>query len=117
MEHRWDKRSDVFINVLLYHHNRPVARARARDAGSAGMFVEANSVFYAINTVLEVEFVAEPTPLSKRLSSYRLPVMVVHNSKAGMGLMFRKSASEALQAWQQVIQQSSVCNYKKSVSV
>lgn len=100
MEHRWNKRLPIAINVLLYHNSIPVVRCKTRDIGASGLFVETGPVTYARNTILEVEFVVESHQDRQR---YRLLSMVVQRAKDGMGLEFSKIESDVFQALQQKI--------------
>ena len=81
MEHRCSKRFSQSEKILIHHNALPVAFCKMRNISVGGMFIETGPLTYRKNTPLEVEFV-----LNDRW--FRLPVMVVNQTKEGMGLMF-----------------------------
>ncbi len=106
MEHRNGKRLPFNIEVSLYQGDSPVVSCKTCNAGVSGMFIETGHQSYKKNTMLEVEFVVELSRRFRRFRRYRLPTMVAHSSKCGIGLMFLKSESEVAQAWQKLLQRN-----------
>lgn len=106
MEHRWSKRYPTEVDVQLYQHGHQIAVCKARDIGIEGMFLDTGPLFYRANTLLDVEFRVEPSCRHNGQSSYRIPVIVIHNANHGIGLMMLKAEAEARYAWQQLMTQA-----------
>lgn len=103
MEQRWSKRYPAEVDVTLYQYGLAVACCTARDVGIEGMFVAAGPLRYGTNTQLDVEFEVQWNRRFNRNKRFRLPVIVVHNAKGGLGLMIMKAETEARYAWQQMM--------------
>ena len=56
MEHRWRKRLQKTIKVMLYHNRVPVISCKTRDIGIEGIFVESGPLEFRNYTCLEIEF-------------------------------------------------------------
>ncbi len=100
MEHRWNKRYPVVSDVTLFHHTHPATHAKTLNVGPVGMFIPAGHIVYRRNTMLDVEFTVTSSWSQRAPRCFRLPAIVIHNSDNGMGLMFRESTTDALEAWQ-----------------
>lgn len=103
MEHRWSNRYPLDVDVGLYQHGQRIAVCKIRDIGIEGMFLETGPLFYRVNTLLDVEFEIDVSRRYRTPRVYRLPVMVVHNTKWGVGVMILKAESEARYAWQSLM--------------
>ena len=100
MEHRWDKRLQIAIEVALFHHKIPVAICKTRDIGIEGLFAECGSLVLRNNTLLEVEFEVVSNYSRQR---YRLIAITVHICDEGVGLFIRNSESEAAEIWREMV--------------
>jgi len=104
MEHRWSDRRSSSLEVLLFRNNIPVVTCKTRNISIYGVFVITGPVRYERNSVLEVEFVLSTKGRKKR---YRIPAYVIHQSKEGLGLMFRDENPETTNFIKNVIQEVS----------
>ncbi|MDT8384124.1 MAG: PilZ domain-containing protein [Gammaproteobacteria bacterium] len=103
MEHRWSDRISSVLEVSLFHNNIPVVACKTANISAHGMFVRTGPVAYARNSVLEVEFSPDKSSAGeddagrkRRAKKYRIPAYVIHQSKEGLGLMFRDDDSDAV---------------------
>ena len=103
MENRYSRRVPLQMDVLLFHNNIPVIHCKTNNIGTDGMFINTGSLNYPTDTILKIEFSAE----SKQGSEYfSLPVMVVHQSKSGLGLMLPGGESVPMQEWRKLVKQA-----------
>jgi len=100
LEHRWNKRYPVTTDVTIHHHAHPLVHGKTHDIGPTGLFIEGVPVVYRRNTMLDIEFLAQDSHHQRPPQRHRLPAIVIHSSDEGMGLMFRETTAEALEAWQ-----------------
>ncbi|MEE9421648.1 MAG: PilZ domain-containing protein [Gammaproteobacteria bacterium] len=82
MEHRCSIRKQIAIRVLFYKHGLPVQSGQSRDLGLGGVFIETDPYRWHKNECIDVEFI------STCGAKLRLPALVVHQRKQGVGLMF-----------------------------
>ena len=87
MEHRWNRRVDTDMEVLVYHETVPVARACAENISLDGMFIRSQPLHFPNKTSLEVEVELTRHGQAQR---YRIPALVVHSEAGGAGLMFQR---------------------------
>ena len=106
MEHRWSKRFNVNVDLLLYHRGNSAIKCKTLDAGSAGILIESTPQSIQKNTFLEVEFEEGTNLRYKKNRSHRIRALVIHSSKKGVGLMFLKAEPETLLVWRQVIRKA-----------
>jgi len=85
MEHRHGKRKLIDMETLLYRHGLPVAWGRTVNIGPGGAFVRFRNSRMINDYTLEVEFTATGDGCQQK---YRTEAVVVHRSKAGIGIMF-----------------------------
>ncbi len=85
MEHRWSLRKPVNVNVSLRRQGSDFRRFKARDISMEGVFVESGPDSWPEDTFLELEI---PLFENSKPTRHRVPVVVVHRSHNGMGLMF-----------------------------
>lgn len=83
MEHRCSVRKPLEFQLLLYKHGLPVQSGVCRNLGLGGLFIESGDREWRKNEYLEVEILGH-----NGLPSMRLPVVVVHHTGSGAGLMF-----------------------------
>lgn len=123
MEHRWSDRISSSLEVSLFHNNIPVVACKTANISAHGMFVRTGPVAYARNSVLEVEF--SPGEYSanegdagrkRRPKKYRIPAYVIHQSKDGLGLMFRDDDSDAVDVMNMVMRGISGAGVNQSIS-
>jgi len=89
MEHRCSVRKPIEFQLLLYKDGLPVQIGICRNLGLGGLFIETGSYEWRRNEYLEVEInVCNGKP------AMRLPVVAVHHSERGAGLMFDAISSE-----------------------
>ena len=81
MEHRYQKRTPLCLDVMVLVGDSLKLRARSRDISTEGMFIELLGQCVPINTAVDIE------------SSYLgcLPGLVVHAEGRGIGVMFRST--------------------------
>ena len=101
MEHRWRKRLQKTIKVMLYHNRVPVISCKTRDIGIEGIFVESGPLEFRNYTCLEIEFEGA-SKYGRRW--YRLSVAVAHFSNDGLGLLILDNEPKAFEAWRHVVQ-------------
>jgi hypothetical protein len=83
VEHRWGRRINTAIDVLLFRGQRYAAQGKVFNAGFYGIFVATDQIF-PTNTYLEVRFTLVGDSYN---SDYRIPGIVVHTANNGIGLM------------------------------
>jgi hypothetical protein len=91
MEHRLGRRVPVRIPVGLRLSNRAQTTGTALDLGRGGMFVRTAAEAPA-NCCLDVLM---RLPETEGEAVVRVPAMVIHRSKTGLGLMFRELDSRS----------------------
>jgi len=106
MEHRWSKRFNVNVDVLLYHRGGRPIKCKTYNAGTAGIFIKSVLETLTKNSFLEVEFEEGANLRYKKNRSHRIRALVIHSSKQGVGLMFLKPEPETLLAWRQVMRRA-----------
>lgn len=84
MEHRWNERKSLALDVQIYHQGVPVARCRTRDLSLDGMQLCVGPLGFYKNTPLDLEFTADD---SGRRTTHRVGACVVHCTRNRMGLM------------------------------
>lgn len=85
MEHRWSVRKPVIVEVALRRQGSRFKRFKTRDLSMEGIFVESGPDSWPQDTFLELEL---PLYENGKQICHRVPVVVVHSSPEGMGLMF-----------------------------
>lgn len=78
LEHRWGKRRQVSLDVVVRGRNGLNLHGRARDVSTEGMFIQLAAQAISTSTVVEIE-------LSPHDS---LHSWVVHAGNEGIGVMF-----------------------------
>ena len=89
MEHRCSVRKPIEFQLLLYKHSLPVQLGICRNLGLGGLFIETGGYDWRKNECMEAEIMAY-----KGKPAMRLPVMAVHHSERGAGLVFDAVSSE-----------------------
>lgn len=107
MEKRYSKRLPVSMNVLLYDKHIPVAYCKTHDIGVDGLFLESESLAYAEDTILKIEFQIDSDTGTE---SHSLSAMVVRSSNTGLGLMLPGGDSKAMKAWRRKVRQAVIQN-------
>ena len=85
MEHRWNSRKPVGVDVVLHYDGLGLIRGKTRNISYGGMYVETNAVNLAKNAVVSVHL---PEPDDNENSLQTVRAMVVHTGQDGFGLMF-----------------------------
>lgn len=85
MEHRLSERRPITLDVLIFHQGLPIGRGRTRNIGREGMFIETKKKDFPEGTVLDMELDIDTDKGEQRI---RLPALVIHRNREGMGLMF-----------------------------
>jgi len=84
-ERRWSPRRAWELPVRIYAQQVAVADGATHDLGLEGMFIATQWQDFVKHMPLEIEF----TPLADRdASRFRLPVVAIHHSSHGVGVMF-----------------------------
>ena len=81
MEHRWSPRKMISANTVISLRNLPILAGKCLNLSRGGMFVSTGKVYLPTNCNVDVE-------LEYQQHHLRLPAVVVHHSRWGMGLMF-----------------------------
>ena len=91
IEHRYRARRASDIEVQIQYRNRRFRSARGRNLSAQGMYLEVSNLTLPTGTpvVLEVRDTDR---------EWRIPAIVVHQNNAGIGVMFRDSHPELLDA-------------------
>lgn len=84
MEHRYSKRVDAQLNVLLYRDGVPVAVGKTRNISANGVFVETIYQQQHGNRSMDIEFQPGEDPGTDK---YYVKGMIVHRELDGVGLM------------------------------
>ena len=90
MEHRYNRRVPIKINVLVYKKGLPVAIGQTRNLAMTGMFLEMSPGAFTKHSMIEIEFTGAEKP--------RIPAFVVNCAADGYGLEFDISIKEVQQA-------------------
>jgi len=109
MEHRISIRYDVRLTVGIYHRGAWVETCQTKDISSGGMFLHTRPGPIKRNSLIEVTF---DKPGIAGVKCYRLPSLVVHGAKGGIGVMFRSQNTDAHAALKQlIVAESESCSY------
>ncbi|TCK17988.1 PilZ domain-containing protein [Thiogranum longum] len=84
MEHRYSKRVDAQLNVLLYSNGVPVAVGKTRNISASGVFVETIYQQQHGNRSMDIEFLPGN---GAGTDKYYVKGMIVHSEPDGVGLM------------------------------
>lgn len=90
MEHRWSVRKPVYVEITLRRQGMPAKRYKTRNISLEGVFVESGTDAWPEETFLELElplYDNQQFGIDKE-QRHRIPVVVVHRTSGGMGLMF-----------------------------
>ncbi len=91
MENRWGARTKIFREVYVYHLHQLVIRCISGNISPAGIFIKSGASLYTKNTRLNVHFTLEGVH-GARL--FRIPAVVTHAARDGLGLMFMHDHAE-----------------------
>ncbi len=80
MEHRWSKRQNITLPVLVFEHKLPVATGYCTNVSASGIYLCTGHTKWNVNSILEIE-------LHDEFGHVRLPGMIVHRSPKGFGMM------------------------------
>lgn len=106
MEHRYNSRTPISLDVLLYYQGLPVTIGKARDIGLGGMSVDASrAAALPKNAAVEVELLHQDA--GKRA---RLPAYVVHKSGDGIGLLFSRVNQRTINTIRELAAEKSAAN-------
>ena len=91
IDHRYRTRRASDIEVQIQYRNRRFRSARGRNLSDQGMYLEVSNLTLPTGTlvVLEVRDMGR---------EWRIPAIVVHQDKHGIGVMFRDTHPEFPQA-------------------
>ncbi len=78
MEHRWNRRSRLSLDVVIHGRDGFTLHGSTRDISPGGMFIQLAQPATGISRVVDIE-------ISRRI---RLPCWLVHAGKEGVGVMF-----------------------------
>ena len=87
MEHRWNVRMSIRLDVEIYCRGQvhDFAIGRTRDLSGSGVYVEVDSATIPANTYVDVRFVLQDDMKGR---SFQVPAIVTHTNTGGVGLMF-----------------------------
>jgi|GEM_PF-1147281 len=98
MEHRWNIRLPVRLDVGLKIPQVGLLRGRTSDIGPGGMFIITGPIALQANTPVEALLTLRETNANQ---SYRIPCVVIRATTEGVGVMFtefNRSTARALKA-------------------
>ena len=88
MERGFNRRAELFLDVVLFDKGLPIAVGKAQDISLLGMFVTGPVPDLRKHQLIEVRFKTES---GQEGTWCRLPAMVVQTSREGLGLIFDTS--------------------------
>jgi len=103
MEHRWNARRPLRVDVALYRPGEQVVLCRSRDLSLEGMRLEvdANALELHVGMAVEVVISLRGGASERPPKLFRTSAVVMHRDEAGIGLMlttFEPALLCALQA-------------------
>lgn len=92
IEHRFNQRLPLNMDVVIFRNHIPIAVGKIRDISSNGMGIESEIGNLKRFCLLEVEVSVNQSP---KLAYHRISGVVVHHGSNGFGLLFKDlSASD-----------------------
>ncbi len=91
MEHRWDVRRTVFLDVAVYREEKLVTRCFSGDLSRGGLFLETDELSLDKNSPVELDVLLN---LGQGAVGFHFHASVVHCSRGGLGFMFRKTQAQ-----------------------
>ena len=91
IEHRHRTRRASDIEVQILYRNRRFRSARGRNLSDQGMYLEVSNLTLPTGTLVVLE-------VRNMDREWRIPAIVVHQDKTGIGVMFRDTHPELPQA-------------------
>ena len=91
IEHRYRTRRASDIEVQIQYRNRRFRSARGRNLSDQGMYLEVSNLTLPTGTLVVLE-------VRDMDREWRIPAIVVHQDKTGIGVMFRDTHPELPQA-------------------
>ncbi len=98
LEHRWGKRRQVSLDVVVRGHNGLTLHGKVRDVSSEGMFIQLASQAVPANMIVEIEL----SPHSSLRS------WVAHVGDEGIGVMFLSAGGSEKELLEQLLSEKSV---------
>lgn len=86
MEHRWNPRNPIEVDVVIYHQQLGKMRGTGRNICLEGMFVEMDARKLHRNAFVDLVVALR---IGSQSILYRLRALVVHLTEMGAGFMFR----------------------------
>lgn len=102
LEHRWKKRIEVSLDVVVRGRDGLMLRGRTRDISADGMFIRLATHAVATTTVVEIEL--------SRCGC--LHGWVVHAGKEGIGVIFHSLGDKKQRLLRQLLAESTVTQRK-----
>ena len=84
---RWSKRNTYIAGISVCGNDGAIKKCRARNISFEGMLVKPAIENVQKGSLLEIIL---PLQSTGRMTRHHTPVMVVHTSEKGMGLMFTR---------------------------
>ena len=85
MEHRFNLRKPIRLDVLISHQGLGLVSAQSLNVSMGGMFIDTGRVRLPSNAVIKLSFTFEPECNN---NVYDISAIVVHSSDHGVGVMF-----------------------------
>ncbi|HEB93958.1 MAG TPA: PilZ domain-containing protein [Gammaproteobacteria bacterium] len=93
LEHRWEKRRQVSLDVVVRNRNGLTVHGRIRDISSEGMFIQLSAQAISTSSVVEIEFSPHGC----------LHSWVVHSGDKGIGVMFLSAGDSEQKLLEQLL--------------
>lgn len=90
---RWSKRNTYIAGISVCGNDGAIKKCRARNISLEGMLVKPTIENVEKGSLLEIIL---PFQAEGKMMRHHTPVMVVHTSEQGMGLMFTRYDHELL---------------------
>ena len=91
MEHRWDVRRTVFLDVSVYRDNELLTHCSSGDVSRGGLFLDNAELQLPVNAPVELEVLMN---LEQGSVGFHFQANVIHCSRGGTGLMFRRTRAQ-----------------------
>ena len=85
MEHRYETRKPLAVNVVIQDHDQTPILGQTRNISIGGMFVDTNQTKLPVNTFVNVSLFPM---VDKQQKSFCASAFVIHSQDSGAGLMF-----------------------------
>jgi hypothetical protein len=108
-DHRWSSRVPLQIDVAIHNDSRMAPlHFESRDISLGGIFVETGSMVLPLNAFVVLSFTLTA---GERIVDYRLPALVVRNTRDGAGLMFQEFDPNTVRSLREMLYSGRITEY------